>query len=329
MIGRMRHLRALARVCAIAAATVAATSTQAETWPTQTVRFVTPGAPGSAPDRMARLYADRLSKLWRQTVVVENIPGAGMVLAVQTFLRARDRHTLLLTPSGIAMVAPVLRSNLPYDPKTDLKPIAAVTLDYLAIVVPSSLGVDSIDALTALARAKPGALNWYGSPGAPYLTLLNFFKRRKLELTYLPYREGGSGPVMKDLAAGTIHVAMVPLTPVRGLAAADKVRVLAITNGERAAAMPDIPTVAEAGYAELGMEGVIGAFGWREMPDDLAKRIAADFRQVSTDDQLANQLTASGQVARVTDPADYQRYLAAQLERWRSIVRANDVQPIR
>jgi tripartite-type tricarboxylate transporter receptor subunit TctC len=320
------HRRAVLALITTGLAAACPGAAAADAWPAQTVKFITSGPPGSAPDLMARLFADRLAKKWKRTVVVENIPGAGGALAAKTFKRAEDNHTLLLAPSGVVMVAPVLQSKLPYDPDKDLLPIAAVTTDFLAIVASTSIEAVSMKDFVLLARSKPGTLNWYASPGAPYLTFLNLTKRADLNMTYVPYR-GASGSTMADLATGTLQAALVPLTAVRGLAADGKVRLLAVTNRERASAFPTVPTVAEAGYPELEMEGVLGAFGWKGMPSDLAKRIAEDFRDAGRDRELVSRFAAAGQVVRVTGPADYKAYLAKQREKWTSVAKTFDVKP--
>ena len=296
-------------------------------WPTGSVTFITSGPPGSAPDVMARVFGEHLEAEWGHPVVVENVPGAEGSLAVKALMAAEPGEALLLAPSGPVMVAPVLRDDLPYDPDADLVPIAALVSDHLAIAVTPSLDATTLDEFVALAQADPGMLNWYAAPGAPDLVFRELMRSTGTEMTHVPYK-GVGAPVMTDLASGVLHVALTPMAPVAGLAADGKVRLLAVTNDERSARFPDVPTVAEAGYPHLAIEGVLGAFGWRDMPDDLREQLAADFRAAGEDAAVRERLEASGQTVRVTGPENYARYLAEERERWAGTAATLGLRPV-
>src|SRR5713101_1847362 len=175
----------------------------AGSWPERIVRITTPSAPGSSVDVVARLFAERLAERWRQPVVIDNRPGADGILAVQAFLHANDGHTLLFTFPGIVTVVPLLHESLPYDPVGDLAPISSAAYDFLTVAVTATLPVSSLADLVALAKARPGSLNWAAAPGAPYLTFLEFQRRAGLAMTYTSYRS--SAQALPDLIADQIQ----------------------------------------------------------------------------------------------------------------------------
>ncbi|TPE48078.1 Bug family tripartite tricarboxylate transporter substrate binding protein [Amaricoccus solimangrovi] len=316
------------KLACLAAALIAASGTAraAEDWPEGAVTFITSGLPGSAPDLMARVFADRLGRRWNQSVVVENVPGAEGTLAVKAFMGADPGTALMLAPSGPSMVAPALRAELPYDPDVDLMPIAALTVDHVAFAVTPGLGAASLDELIAVARSRPGALNWSSAPGAPNLVFRELLRSSGIEMTHVPYK--GVGPEMiADLASGVIQIALVPLAPARGLASEDKIRLIAVTNDARAPSFPDVPTVAEAGYPDLAMEGVLGAFGWRGITSERREQLARDFRAAADDPALRQRLEASGQTVRVTGPEGYATYLSNERRRWATAARTLGIAP--
>ncbi|MBC4018275.1 Bug family tripartite tricarboxylate transporter substrate binding protein [Siccirubricoccus deserti] len=298
-------------------------------WPERPVRLVTPAAPGGALDLAARLFAERLAARWGQPVLVDNRPGADGILAVEALLGARDGgHTLLFAFPGIVTVVPLLRERLPYNPAEDLAPIAAAAHDVLAVFAAPSLPAGSLADLTAFARTRPpGTLNWAAAPGAPYLTFLAFQRRAGVEMTHVGYR--GSNAALPDLTAGRVHVLVTPLAPGLPLAREGKVRLLAVSTPERAAAAPEIPTVAEAGHPELTVEAPIGLFASRTTLLELRERIAEDLRAVAADPAVAERLRGAGLEVRgeARTPAAYAATLAAQRARWADLARLHGARP--
>src|SRR5262249_3683853 len=186
---------------------------------------------------VARALAAVLAKRWKQAVIVENrSPAADMMLMARGFLDARDGHTLLLSSSAVITTNPLLHGTLPYDPERDFAPISLAVEDFLCVAAAPSLGVNSLSELVKLAAAKPGELNAYVVPGAAFnLVWLPFQKRAGISTTFVPYK-APSGAVM-DLAAGRIHVAVIPFASVRGQAEAGMIKLLAVTNAVRAEAV--------------------------------------------------------------------------------------------
>ncbi len=221
---------------------------QETTYPSRPVRLLVGFAAGSASDLIARPLAQKLSERLGQPVTVENRPGANGVLASEAVARAApDGHTLLLGTFSQTVVTPLLRSDLPYDTERDLAPVAGVVQPPLVVAVPADLPARSLGELVALARARPGQLNM-GSAGSGDLghLALELLKRRMgFDIVHVPYR--GSGPALQDMLGGRVQLMISPYIVMKGPAEAGQVRVLAVTSSERLPALPDVPTVAEAG----------------------------------------------------------------------------------
>jgi tripartite-type tricarboxylate transporter receptor subunit TctC len=304
---RLRHLFALAlALTAVAAVTVAAS---AETkWPTRPVRFILTLGAGSGSDIGARLLADRLSQRWGQPVVVENRPGGDAIVAINAFVTAHDDHVLLFSPSSSFTAHPYLHDNLPYQP-SDLVPITRVSNTIITISVPASLNVASLKELAAMARAEPGKLNWAGVTGALDFVFAGWLKQEGLNINKVPYRN----PVdaANDLAEGRVQVYEAALAIVRPQLESGKIKLLAVTNSVRAPTQPNLPTVAEAGYPALTIDGLVGLFGPTGMPLDLRQRITADIRAV-VDPTIEDRLTTTGQLTNIGGPEEFGKSIDEQ-----------------
>jgi tripartite-type tricarboxylate transporter receptor subunit TctC len=288
----------------------------AETWPQRPVKFLLPLGAGSGVDIGARLLADRLSTRWGQPVVVENRPGGDALVAISAFVSAHDDHVLLATPTSSFTAHPYLHDNLPYK-SSDLLAIARVSNTIITLAVPTSLNVGSLADLVALARAQPGKLNWAGVTGALDFLFAGFLQHAGLNMTKVPYRN----PVeaANDLAEGRVQAYLSALAIVRPQIEAGKIKPLAVTNKVRAPTAPDVPTVKEAGYPDLSLDGLVGFFGPPEMSSALRERIAADIGAVvAADPTIGQRLTATGQIPNVGGPTEF----AAAIEEQRAQIAA-------
>jgi tripartite-type tricarboxylate transporter receptor subunit TctC len=297
----------------------------AQSWPQRTVRVIVPLGPGSAVDLDARLFSERLAKRWGQPVVVENLPGADAIVAINTFNNSRDNHTLFFSFGGPVTINPVVYEKLSYDPARDLVPIASAAEHFLAIAVPTSLNVNSLDELVKLAKAQPGKLNWAATPGQPQFILEGFLKSAGLDMVHVTYREFRTA--FTDLGEGRIQVALTSLTGFAPSIQAGKVKPLVVTNRQRSPDNPAVPTGVEAGYPVLAAEGLAGFFGWRDIPNELRERISADVREVGKDLELSRRLVAAGQVVRVGTPAEFEAVLKEQREMIERIAKLIDLKP--
>jgi tripartite-type tricarboxylate transporter receptor subunit TctC len=262
-------------------------------WPDRTVKFIVPIGPGAGVDITARMFADRLTKTWGQPVVVENRPGADAIVAITAFISANDDHTLLFGPSGSFTAHPYLHQKVPYDVR-ELTTIARVTSTVVVVAVPASSNVKTVADLAAAARAQPGKLNWATATGLNDFLFAGWLKESGLEMTKVPYRDTVSA--INDLGEGRLDVYVGAYAIVRPQQQAGKVRVLVVTNRERAAGVPDIPTAREAGFPGLEYDGLTGLFGPRTMANDARGRIAADVKTTAADPEIIQRLTATGQI---------------------------------
>jgi tripartite-type tricarboxylate transporter receptor subunit TctC len=311
---RQRSSIALALGLLVAFVAWAAPST-AQTWPQRTVKFIVPLGPGSGVDIGARLFADRLAARWGQAVVVENRPGGDGIVAINAFVSGHDDHTLLCTPTSSFTAHPYLHDNLPYKPG-DLLPIVRLSNTIIAIAVPTSLKTGTLANLVGLVRSQPGKLNWAGATGALDFLIAGYLSKAGLAMTKVPYRN----PVeaLNDLAEGRVQMYAAALAILRPQVEAGKIKLLAVTNSERTAAAPDVPTVTEIGYPALAFDGLVGFFGLQDAPTDVRARIAADVRAVAADPNIAAQLAVTGQALNVGGPVEF----AAAIEEQRAKVAA-------
>jgi tripartite-type tricarboxylate transporter receptor subunit TctC len=304
---RLRHLFALALgLVAVSAVTFMAS---AETkWPTRPVRFILTLGAGSGSDIGARLLANRLSQRWGQPVIVENRPGGDAIVAINAFVTAHDDHVLLFSPTSSFTAHVYLHDNLPYQP-SDLVPITRVSNTIITISVPASLNVNSLKELAAMARAEPGKLNWAGVTGALDFVFGGWLKQEGLNINKVPYRN----PVdaANDLAEGRVQVYEAALAIVRPQLESGKIKLLAVTNSVRAPTQPNLPTVAEAGYPALTIDGLVGLFGPTGMPLELRQRITADIRAV-VDPTIEDRLTTTGQLTNIGGPEEFGKSIDEQ-----------------
>jgi tripartite-type tricarboxylate transporter receptor subunit TctC len=316
---------AFAFVAVVGAVTAAASNAMAETkWPTRPVKFLVSLGAGSGADIGARLFADRLSRRWGQPVIVEDRPGGDGLLAINAFVTAHDDHVLLFSPAAAFTAHPYLHPNLPYQP-SDLVPIAQVSNTIVAVAVPIDLKVNSIKELVALARAEPGKLNWAGVTGALDFMFAGWLNSEGLNISKVPYRN----PVdaAKDLGEGRVQVYEASLAIVQPELLAGKIKLLAMTNTARAPAEPAIPTVEEAGYPALTLDGLVGLFGPTGMPLDLRQRISGDIAAVA-DATIKDRLTATGQVLNVGGPEQFARSIDDQRAKIAAFAKQLGIKPL-
>ena len=306
------RLFCVSMLAAALALVAASTSSPAQTWPQRPVKFLVTLGPGSGIDIGTRLLADQLSKRWGQPVVVENRPGGDGIVAISAMVAAHDDHVLLASPTSSFTAHPFVYKNVPYKPE-DLQPIARVSNTIIVIAVPADLPVRSLAELVALARAQPGKLNWAGTTGAIDFLVAAFLRKAGLSLSKVPYRN--QVEAANDLAAGRIQFNETAYAIVRPQLQAGKVKLLAVTNSVRAPVLPDVPTVTEAGYPDLALDGLVGFFGPPEMPLPLREHIAADVEQVGADPAIATRLNDTGQLPNFGGPAEFHAAIEQQRAR--------------
>ena len=294
----------------LAALFLAAKPSTAQTWPQRPVKFIITLGPGSGVDIGTRLIADRLTKRWNQPVIVENRPGGDGLVAISAFVGANDDHVLLAAPSGSFTAHPFIYKHVPYKAE-DIVPIARVSNTIVVDAVPAALAVKSLADLVAMARAQPGKLNWAGTTGSNEFMFAAFLKNAGLSMSKVPYRN--LVEAANDLASGRIDINVTAYAIARPQIEAGKVKLLAVTNSRRSSVLPDVPTVAEAGYPELTLDGLVGFFGPPTMAERIRDSIAADVRE-AMDATVEERLNTTGQVPNFGGPATF----AAEIEQQRA-----------
>jgi len=308
----------------MAAALPFATPSQAQAWPTRTVKFIVPFGPGAGADIGGRLFAERLQKIWGQPVVIENRPGGDSIVAINAFLSANDDHVFLFGPAGNFAVHPYVYSKLSYDPK-DLNPIARASNTILAVAVKADAPYNDIKGFTEAARKTPGTFNSGLVQGITEFTFWGYSHVEKLQITQVPYRDINVAPV--DLGEGRIQVVMSSLAIVQPQTLAGRIKLIAINNKTRAPAAPDIRTAREQGFPSLEVEGLVGLFGLKTTPAALKDKIAADFKAAAEDGAIAERLKQTGQVINVGGPKEFADAIAEQQANVAAVVKAIDFKP--
>jgi tripartite-type tricarboxylate transporter receptor subunit TctC len=308
----------------LAAAVLTGRAHAAQAWPTRPVKLILTLGAGSGSDIGARLFADRLSRKWGQPVIVENRPGGDGLVAINAFVTAHDDHVLLFAPSSSFTAHPFLHDKLPYKP-SDLVPIVRVSNTFIVIAVPKALKIDTLADLVKRARAEPGKLNWAGVTGALDFLFAGWLKDSGLQMTKVPYRN----PVdaAKDLGENRVQVYESALAIVQPQLDSGKITLLAITNTQRTPAQPNVPTVQEAGFPALTIDGLVGLFGPPGMPLDLRKRITADFASVA-DTTIKDRLALTGQILNIGGPEEFATSIDDQRAKVAKFAEALGIKPM-
>ena len=304
-----------------AAAALALPAAWAQSWPSRPVSIVVPFPAGGTTDVLARALAQELSKTLGQPVVVENKPGAGATLGADYVAKAKaDGHTLLMGAVHHTIATSVYR-KLAYDFEKDFAPITTVALVPNVLVVHPQLPAASVQELLALARAQPGKLT-YGSNGAgtgQHLIGAQFEGMGGVQLLHVPYK--GSGPLTTDLLGGQINMSFDTVTPVLPHIKAGKLRALAVTTARRSAALPDVPTLHEAGLKGFDMGTWFGMLAPAATPKDVVARLNADMVKIIHAPEFRKKMDDIGAVPIADAPEQMARQIRDDTARFAKLVK--------
>ncbi|MFJ4288189.1 Bug family tripartite tricarboxylate transporter substrate binding protein [Cupriavidus sp. NPDC089707] len=321
---RRHALIALAAACAAGASA----GVLAQPWPAHPIRMVVPFPPGSSPDLIARIVTEKLAAALGQPVVIENRPGAGGNIGTGMVARAApDGYTLLFTINGPLVTAPTLSRNLNYDPFRQLSPVTLVATSPNVLVVDARLPVHNLREFVALARSKPGALN-YGSPGngsASHLAMEQLKAMAGIDLQHVPYP--GFPQITTAMVGGQVQAGfMVPAIAMPQVNAG-KLRVLAVTTTGRTAVLPSVPTVAESGYPgfeAISWQAVLAPAG---TPQPVIDRLYRELVAIIGSADVRDKMRAQYFVPAGTAPASLRQTMVSEKARWDKVIRAAGVQP--
>ena len=293
-------------------------------YPERPVRIVVPFGAGGGTDTITRLIAAKMGESFGQPVIVENKPGAQGVIACE-FVRnaAPDGHTILIATSGPMAANSAIRSNLPYHPLRDFKPVTMIGSYPVIMVVNSSLPVSSVQDLIAYAKARPDKVN-YGSSGSLGQLVSELFNQRAgTRFQYIPYKS--SGDFVGALLANEVTMALSDTPPVSGHVRAGKLRALAITSASRHHAWPGVPTMAEAGLPDFVVEFWNGFFVPVRTPAPIVQRIHAEVARVTALPEVRERLDGLGVDPSAMPGEDFAKIIAADIARWAAVAKAANI----
>ena len=312
-------------------ALLAASNALAQTYPARPVTFIVPFAPGGGTDITARTIAARLTQSWAKSpgapaVVVDNRGGAGGVLGADAVARARpDGYTLLIANVGTQSINPSLYPKLPYNPDTAFAPISLICELPFVLMASPKLAAGSVKELIALAKANPGKVTFAssGPGGSPHLTAELFQLLTGTQMTHVPYK--GGGPAAIDLMAGHVDILFASVLEGSGNIKAGKLKGLAVTHAKRNPALPEVPTIAEAGVPGGESGSWIALLAPAGTPAAVIERLNADVREAVADPAVRDKLIGQGAVPQSSTPAGLQQLIDADAKRYGKIIRDKGV----
>jgi tripartite-type tricarboxylate transporter receptor subunit TctC len=307
-----------------AAGLLACSSVRAQSFPTKPIHLVVPYAAGTSTDLTARQISPKLASVLHGTVVVDNRGGAGGVVGAEAVARAApDGYTLLIAGSQTNAINASLYAKLPYDPVKDFTPIARVAAPPMVLVVPPSLGVHSVAELVALAKSKPGKLN-YASSGigtSAHLCGSWLGKEAGIDLVHVPYNSAAQA--FSDLMNGEVSLMFYPYLPLASLIQAKKLEVLATTGADRPPYLPDAPTMREAGYKDFVITPWFAVYGPAHLPAPVVDKLSDAILTTLKEQDIVQRLLATGNDPFPGGPEELARFTVSEVERYRGVVAAS------
>jgi tripartite-type tricarboxylate transporter receptor subunit TctC len=316
--GAMKTLRILVSLASFAIAG----SVFAQAWPARPVTFVVPFPPGGGTDISARTLAARLAAKWGQSVLIENRGGAGGIVGADAAARAKpDGYTFLIANVGVTSINPALYAKLPYNHETAFMPVSLVCELPFVLMASPSFAPNSVKELIAFSKAKPGAVTFAssGSGGSPHLTAEIFQAATGTKWTHIPYK--GGGPAMIDLMSGQVNLLFASVLEGSGHIKAGKLKGLAVSHAKRNPAIPDVPTLAEAGVKDAESGSWIALLAPAGVSSSLIDRINSDINEAVTLPEVRDKLIGQGAVPQAGTPKELQALIDADLRRYGRIIR--------
>ncbi|HXF66537.1 MAG TPA: tripartite tricarboxylate transporter substrate binding protein [Burkholderiales bacterium] len=326
-VGNRAALRLGAAALGLLALACALQTAQAQAYPARPIRLIVPFPPGGGNDIVGRIVAQHLAEALGVPVVVDNRGGAGGTIGTDIAAKsAPDGHTLLVNNISLAVNA-TLVPKLPYDTLKDLAPVTLIGRQPNIVVVNPALPAKSVAELLALARAKPGGIN-YGSGGigtASHLATEMLKLMTGTEMVHVPYK--GLGPALTDLIGGRVQLIISTLASALPQVKAGKLRPLAVTTAQRSAFFPELPTMAEAGVKGYEFSTWYGLLVAARTPRPIVERLNAQTGKVLRSPALNEQFAAQGLESAPGTPAEFGAYLRSEVEKWGKVIRASGARP--
>jgi tripartite-type tricarboxylate transporter receptor subunit TctC len=300
---------------------------KAQAFPSKPVKIIV-GFPAGGPlDAHARLLADRLGQVLGQPVIIDYKAGAGGTVGAEFVARGEaDGYTLLMANTGTMVINPAVYAKLPYQTLRDFVPVARTAQQPLALVVHPDVKAKNITELVALAKASPGKLNYgsAGNGGISHLVPEMFKQATGTFIVHIPYR--GSAPAFTDLMAGQVQLMAESIPQAAQYVKAGKLRALAVTSGERNAALPEVPTMIEAGLKGFEVVGFYGVLAPAGTPRATVDRLSAAFKATLETPDVRSRMVAQGADPAFLSSDDFTKFLAAEMPRWAKVVKDSGTQ---
>jgi tripartite-type tricarboxylate transporter receptor subunit TctC len=301
-------------------------SAAAEQYPTKPIRLIVPFPPGGTTDTVARLMAQKIGEALGQQVVVDNRPGAGGTIGTELAARSpADGYTILMGSITTHAVNPALYSKLAFDPMKDFTPVSLIVSSPQLLAVHPSVPANTVKDFVALAKSKPGQLN-YASAGAgtsPHLTFELFKSATGIDLVHIPYK--GTGPAITELIGGQVQAMITGVVALMPHVKSGKLRGLGVTSAKRVAALPDLPTLQEAGLKDFEVSSWFGFFLPAGTPKPILDKLNAQVRKVLEMPDVQKRLVSQGAEPAGNSSAEFARYVRTEMQRWGKVVRSTGV----
>ena len=307
---------------------LAAAGACAQAYPVKPIRMMVPFPAGGGSDTMGRALGQKLTERLGQSVVIENRPGAGGSIGADVVAKAApDGYTILLGSTSELVQYPNVNPKIPYDPMRDLAPITLVGTVPLVLVIHPSLPAKTVKDLVALAKARPGEIN-FGSAGngsTTHLAVELFILMTGARMTHVPYK--GSPQAVTDLVAGNVQLGIPTMPAALGFIKAGRVRALGVSSGKRTPVLPDVPTMREAGVTEYETDLWTGVLAPAGTPPAVLTRLHAEIVHALGLPDVKDTLGRQGAVPASSSPQEFSNYMRAELTKWARVVKAAGVKP--
>ncbi|WP_416052469.1 Bug family tripartite tricarboxylate transporter substrate binding protein [Cupriavidus basilensis] len=324
---RRATLRLAVMACAALCAQLALPVRAADNYPTKPLRLVVPFTPGGTTDILARLMAQKLGEALGQTVVVDNRPGAGGNIGAEAVAKAApDGYTLLMGTLGTQVTNQFLYARMPYDSAKDFAPVTLIANSPNVLLTNATLPVKSVAELIALARQRPGSLNYASTStgGSPHLSGELLDSMAGVKMQHVPYK--GAAPAMTDLLAGQVNLMFDNLPSALAQIQAGKVRALAVTSPQRSPILPDVPTVAESGLPGYVVNSWFGLLAPAGTPPALVARLQQTVAKVLATPEVKQRIEQLGAVPGGDSPAAFAAVIRADTEKWARVIKSAGIQ---
>lgn len=320
--------RRFALLTSLAALATSTYSHSEVVFPTKPVKFIVPLAPGGGTDILARKLAQKLSPIWGQSVIVENVSGASSIIGTQRVARSQpDGHTLLVTTNGAIVANRYLFKSLPYDPDKDLIPVAQLADIDMVLLANKSLAANSLKELVKQARKEPHAITYasYGNGSQPHLLMELFNKREGIQITHVPYK--GLGPALVSVMAGETMLTLTGRGSGDAAIRSGKTKVLNYNSDKRDPLYPDIPTSAESGYPYFRVATWHGVFTPRGTPKEVVAKINRDILTVLNQAEFREDMAERGYAIPTHSPEEFAAMIKEEVRATGEMVKAAGLKP--